>query len=52
MIFTRHQILFRWSNQGGGDRVCGMFGVEEKCIHGFGGGSLKERDNLEDLVGG
>jgi hypothetical protein len=26
---------------------CGMYG--EMCIHGCGGGQLKERDNLEEL---
>ena len=30
-------------------RECGTCGLEERCIQGFGGGNLKERDYLEDL---
>jgi hypothetical protein len=26
-----------------------MYGGEEKCIQGFGGGNLRERGHLEDL---
>jgi len=25
-----------------------MYGVEERCIQGFGAGNLRERDHLED----
>ena len=28
--------------------ACSMYGKQESCIHGFGGGP-KERDHLEDL---
>jgi len=30
---------------GGG---CSAYGGEERCIQGFGGGNLRERDHLED----
>jgi hypothetical protein len=30
-------------------RVCGAYGRQERCIQGFGGGDLMERDHLEDL---
>jgi hypothetical protein len=30
--------------------VCGTYGVEERCVHGIGGGVLRERDHLEDQV--
>jgi hypothetical protein len=34
-------------------RARGTYGGEERCIQGFGGENLGERDNLEDpLVGG
>ena len=29
-------------------RTCRTCGIEERYIEGFGGGNLKERDNLED----
>jgi hypothetical protein len=33
--------------------ACGTYGREERCIQGFGGGNLKERDHVEDLdIGG
>jgi len=25
-----------------------MYGIEERCVHGIGGGVLRERDHLED----
>ena len=30
-------------------RECGIYVRLEKCIQGFGGGDLRERNNLEDL---
>ena len=30
-------------------RACDMNGGQGRCIQGFGGGDLMERDNLEDL---
>jgi len=27
-------------------RACSRHGGEERCIHGFGGGNLRERDHL------
>jgi hypothetical protein len=34
-------------------RACGMYEWEEKCMYSFGGETLQEIDNLEDLgVGG
>jgi hypothetical protein len=33
--------------------ACSTYGRQERCIQGFGGGNLRERENLEDLgVGG
>jgi len=29
--------------------ACGTYVVEKKCIQGFGGENLKERDNFADL---
>ena len=29
--------------------ACGTYGGNERCIQGFGGRNLKERDHLEDL---
>jgi len=29
-------------------RACSVYGGEERCIRGFGGGNLRERDNLGD----
>jgi hypothetical protein len=29
--------------------TCGSYGRSEKCVHGFGGGNLKERANLDEL---
>ena len=28
--------------------ACSTYGEEERCIQGFGGGKLSERDDLED----
>jgi hypothetical protein len=28
--------------------ACSAYGVEERCIQGFGGGNLRERDHLKD----
>jgi hypothetical protein len=28
--------------------VCGTYGVEERCVHGIGGGVLREGDHVED----
>jgi hypothetical protein len=33
-------------NEMGG--ACSTYGGEDRCIQGFGGGNLKERDHLED----
>ena len=30
------------------DIACGTYGVEERCVHGIGGGVLREREHLED----
>jgi hypothetical protein len=29
--------------------ACGIYRGKEKCIEGFSGGNLKERDQMEDL---
>ena len=29
-------------------RECSMYGRGERCVQGFVGGNVKERDNLED----
>ena len=29
--------------------ACGTYGVRERCVQGFGGGDLRERDHLEDI---
>jgi len=29
-------------------RACSTYGEEERCIQGFGGGNLRERDHLGD----
>jgi len=28
--------------------ACSTYGIDVRCIQGFGGGDLRERDNLED----
>jgi hypothetical protein len=30
-------------------RTCGIYGKQERCIQGFCGGDLRERDHFEDL---
>jgi len=30
------------------DGACSTYGVEERCVQGFGGETWAERDNLED----
>jgi len=30
------------------DGACNTYGVEERCINGFGGGNVRERGHLED----
>jgi len=30
------------------DRTCSMYGVGERCVHGNGGGVLRERYHLEE----
>jgi len=30
------------------DPACSTYGGDEKCIRGFGGGNLREREHLED----
>jgi len=29
--------------------ACGMYGREQRCLHGFGAANLRERDNLQDV---
>jgi hypothetical protein len=29
--------------------ACGTYGRQKRCVQGFGGGKLRERDHLEDL---
>jgi len=46
-----HQTIFVLSNQGnemGG--AYGTYGGEQKFIQGFGGGNLKYKDRLEDVI--
>jgi len=31
------------------DRTCCTYGGEERCIQDFGGGTLRERGNFEDI---
>ena len=48
-ICTAHQILLGdqiKKNEIGG--TCNTYGGEERCIQGFGGGNLRERDHLKD----
>ena len=35
------------TNEIGG--ACSMYGGEERCLQGFGGGNPTERDHFEDL---
>jgi hypothetical protein len=49
MICTPNPILFRYEvehNEMGG--ACSTYGGEERCLQGSGGGTLRERDHLED----
>jgi hypothetical protein len=45
MICAAHPVLFEKDEI---DGACSMYGGEQRFIHGFGGGNLKERDHLED----
>ena len=44
MICTPHHDIEK--NEIG--EACSMYGKEERCIQGLGGGNLSERDHLED----
>ena len=48
MIRTKHCLGDQIEkNEMGGVFI--TYGGEERCIEGFGGGNLRERDHLEDL---